>query len=216
MPDTFARELQLAIQMIVRDAYWSVATPIAFILAERRMKRRLQKQRLDRQGNHPLGSKWNKSLKIHPIDLEQSTKQPQISHENSSRESSTNGISTKKIHKRQAEKAAEAENVVQRIARLKYRILAGLHVREEDVYTKDVIEKISYVTHRQAILQRRLRTLFDFIRDNKDALTAFDENESDSEEEDTLDFSRDARVISSMQPMSSARKSRTTLITIPM
>merc|ERR1712070_710016 len=25
MPDTFARELQLAIQMIVRDAYWSVA-----------------------------------------------------------------------------------------------------------------------------------------------------------------------------------------------
>jgi hypothetical protein len=188
-PDTFARELALALRLLWREAYWNVATPITFMFAERRMKKRQERERMERQEQ---GSNWSMSTKVHPREADGSPRAllalvPTKKH-NEHR-------LTRKERKERAKEHAEAELVVERISRIKSRLLAGQHVKEEDVQHVDVVETVAYVAHRQAILLRRLHALLSLVQHQEEALTAFNENEPE-EEVDPYDPSAHADVAS--------------------
>ena len=145
-PDDFSRDLKLALKLLVRDAYWNVVTPVTFMFAERRLKKRHEKQRLERQQQ---GSDWSRSSKVHP-EHKVTRSSPELKISDDAKPHGS-GTLTRKERKRMAKQQADAELVVQRIARVKKMLSSGQRVEEKDVHSIDIVETVSYVTHRQAI-----------------------------------------------------------------
>ena len=118
-----------------------------------------------------------------------------------------------------AKQQADAELVVQRIARVKKMLSSGQRVEEKDVHSIDIVETVSYVTHRQAILLRRIRALLDLVRDQEEALTAFDENDPIIlEEPDPFDPAAHADVTAAMlsgSPAYLSGRPRTEVVRLP-
>merc|ERR1711965_103904 len=117
------------------------------MFAERRLKKRHEKQRLERQQQ---GSDWSRSSKVHP-EHKVTRSSPELKISDDAKPHGS-GTLTRKERKRMAKQQADAELVVQRIARVKKMLSSGQCVEEKDVHSIDIVETVSYVTHRQAIL----------------------------------------------------------------